>query len=275
MSTIDTHKGIISWFARNSVAANLLMFVLIMGGLFGAFSIQKQVFPNFILNIIQVRVPYLGAAPQEVEQGVILKIEEAIKDLDGIKKITSTATEGSGSVSIEVEDNYDTQILLDEVKAQVDAIPSFPANTEKPLVYRLKAQQDVMWVSVYGDASERELKEFSKQMRDDIANLPGISNVSVVGDRDYEIAIELSEKRLQEYRLTFTDVVNAVRRSSLDLPGGAIKSENGDILLRTNGQAYNGWDFAQVVLKTREDGTRLLLGDIAAIDDGFVENSQY
>ena len=275
MSHIDTHKGVIAWFARNNVAANLLMVVLIVGGLFGAMSIQKQVFPSFELNIIQVRVPYLGAAPQEVEQGVILKVEEAIKGLDGIKKITSTATEGNASVSIEVEDDYDTQILLDEVKAQVDAIPSFPANTEKPLVYRLKAQEDVMWVSVYGDAGERELKEFAKTIRDDIANLPGISNVSVVGDRDYEIAIELSEQRLQEYQLTFADVVDAVRRSSIDLPGGAIKSQNGDILLRTNGQAYNGWDFAQIVLTTRSDGTRLLLGDIAAIDDGFVENNQY
>lgn len=275
MSHIDTHKGVIAWFARNNVAANLLMVVLIVGGLFGAMSIQKQVFPSFELNIIQVRVPYLGAAPQEVEQGVILKVEEAIKGLDGIKKITSTATEGNASVSIEVEDDYDTQILLDEVKAQVDAIPSFPANTEKPLVYRLKAQEDVMWVSVYGDAGERELKEFAKTIRDDIANLPGISNVSVVGDRDYEIAIELSEQRLQEFQLTFADVVDAVRRSSIDLPGGAIKSQNGNILLRTNGQAYNGWDFAQIVLTTRSDGTRLLLGDIAAIDDGFVENNQY
>ena len=275
MSTIDTHKGMIAWFARNNVAANLLMIILIIGGVFGAFSVQKQVFPNFELNIIQVRVPYLGAAPQEVEEGVILKVEEAIKDLDGIKKITSTATEGFASVNVEVEDGYDTQIVLDEVKAQVDAIPSFPANTEKPVVYRLKAQQDVMWVSVYGDANERELKEFAKEMRDEIANLPGISNVSVVGYRDYEISIELSEQRLQEYRLTFSDVVTAVRQSSIDLPGGSIKSENGDILLRTNGQAYNGWDFAQIVLTTREDGTRLLLGDIAEIDDGFVEDNQY
>lgn len=275
MSRIDTHKGVIAWFARNNVAANLLMIVLIVGGLFGAFSIQKQVFPNFELNIVQVRVPYLGAAPQEVEEGVILKVEEAIKDLDGIKKITSTATEGMGNVNIEVEDEYDTQILLDEVKAQVDAIPSFPANTEKPVVYRLKAQQDVIWVSVYGDASERELKEFAKDLRDKIANLPGISNVSVVGDRDYEVSIELSERRLQEYQLTFNDVVSAVRQSSIDLPGGSIRSENGDILLRTNGQAYTGWDFAQIVLSTQQDGTRLLLGDIATIDDGFVETNQY
>ncbi|MDM7860913.1 efflux RND transporter permease subunit [Alteromonas sp. ASW11-36] len=275
MNKIDTHTGVIAWFARNNVAANLLMIILIVGGLFGAIAIQKQVFPNLELNIVQVRVPYLGAAPQEVEEGVILKVEEAIKDLEGIKKITSTAVEGLGSVNIEVEDTYDTQTLLDEVKAQVDAIPSFPANTEKPVVYRVKAQQDVIWVSVYGDASERELKEFAKDLRDDFANLPGISKVAVVGDRNYEISIELSEQRLQEYRLTFNDVVNAVRQSSIDLPGGAIKSRNGDILLRTAGQAYTGWDFAQIVLSTRADGTRLLLGDIATIDDGFVEENQF
>lgn len=275
MNKIDTHTGIIAWFARNNVAANLLMVILIVGGLYGANAIQKKLFPNLELNIVSVRVPYLGAAPQEVEEGVLLKIEESIKDLEGIKKITSTAVEGLGSVSIEVEDTYDTQILLDEVKAQVDAIPSFPANTEKPVVYRVKIQQDVMWVSVYGDASERELKEFAKSLRDDIANLPGISSVSVVGDRDYEISIEISEERLQEYQLTFNDVVNAVRQSSIDLPGGAIKSANGDILLRTTGQAYTGWDFARIVLSTRADGTRLLLGDIAVIDDGFVEENQF
>ncbi|WP_051275272.1 efflux RND transporter permease subunit [Aestuariibacter salexigens] len=275
MSRIDTHRGVIAWFARNSVAANLLMWIIIVGGVFAAFTIQKQVFPNFEFNQITVRVPYLGAAPQEVEEGVVLKIEEAIKDLDGIKKITSLANEGMGTVNIEVEEEYDPQILLDEVKVQVDAIPSFPANTEKPIVYRQKPQQDVLWISVYGDASERELKEMAKQLRDDIANLPGISQVQVVGDRDYEVSVELSERRLLEYGLTFSEVVAAVRSSSVDLPGGAIKSDNGDILLRTKGQAYTGYDFSQLVLFTRPDGTRLLLGDVADIRDGFVENNQF
>ena len=163
-----------------------------------------------------VRVPYLGAAPQEVEEGVLLKVEDAIKDLDGIKQITSTATEGMGAVTIEVEEDYDVQVVLDEVKSQVDAIPSFPGNTEKPIVYRTKFQQDVLWIAVYGDASERELKEFAKNLRDDVANLPGISNVQVVGDRDYEISIEMSEYTLQKYDLTFSEVVNAVRQSSVD-----------------------------------------------------------
>ncbi|RDV27384.1 AcrB/AcrD/AcrF family protein [Alteromonas aestuariivivens] len=275
MNKIDTQHGVIAWFARNHVAANLLMWILIVGGLFGAASIQKQIFPAFEISIVNVRVPYLGAAPQEVEEGVILKIEEAVKDLDGIKQITSTAREGMGTVSIEIEDNYNVQDVLDEIKAQVDAIPSFPLNTEKPVVYRQKVQQDVIWLSVYGDASERELKEFAKDIRDDIANLPGISSVSVVGARDYEISIELSEQDLQKYDLTFSEVVDRVRQSSVDLPGGSIRTKNGDILLRTLGQAYTGWDFAQIVLLTATDGTRVTLGDVAFIDDGFIENNQY
>ncbi len=272
---IDTHKGLIAWFARNSVAANLLMIGIIFGGVFGILKVQKQTFPQFILNIISIQVPYLGAAPQEVEEGVILRIEEAIKDLEGIDKLTSNAREGLGTVTIEVEDGYDVQDLLDEVKVQVDAISTFPANTEKPVVYRIKPQQSVLWVSVFGDATERELKDVTKEMRDEIANLPGVSDVSVTGARDFEISIEISETQLQAYDLTFEDIVNAVRRTSIDIPGGSIRSENGDFLLRAKGQAYNAWDFAKIPLINRTDGTRLLIGDIASINDGFVEDNNF
>ncbi|MFW8589534.1 efflux RND transporter permease subunit [Glaciecola sp. 2405UD65-10] len=272
---IDTKSGLIAWFARNNVAANLLMIFIILGGIFGIITVQKQVFPQFVINVISVQVPYLGAAPQEVEEGVVLKVEEAIKDLEGIKKITSTAREGLGSISIEAEDGYDVQNLLDEVKVQVDAISTFPANTEKPVVYRIKAQQDVLWVSVYGDVSERELKELTKSMRDDIANLSGISDVSVFGARDYEVSVEISEIELQAYNLSFDDVVNAIRRTSIDIPGGSIRSENGDILLRAKGQAYTAWDFASIPLINRSDGTRLLIGDIASINDGFIEDNNF
>lgn len=272
---IDTKSGLIAWFARNSVAANLLMLSIILGGIFGIINVQKQVFPQFVINVISIQVPYLGAAPQEVEEGVILRIEEAIKDLEGIKKMTSVAREGLGSVSVEAEDGYDVQNLLDEIKVQVDAISTFPANTEKPVVYRIKAQQSVLRVSVYGDVTERELKETTKTIRDEIANLPGISDVSVSGDRDFEVSLEISEVQLQAYNLTFEDVVNAVRRTSIDIPGGSIRSENGDILLRAKGQAYTAWDFAQIPLINRTDGTRLLIGDIASITDGFVEDNSF
>jgi multidrug efflux pump subunit AcrB len=275
MSSIDTKTGIIAWFARNSVAANLLMLILIVGGFVSALSIDKQVFPNFTFNNVIVRVPYLGAAPQEVEEGVIIKIEESIRDIQGIKKITSTASEGLATVNIEVDDDYDPQVVLDEVKVQVDAIQSFPQNIETPVVYRLKPTQDVLWVSVYGDADEKELKEYAKDMRDEIANLPGLSSVEVVGMRDYEISVEVSEYRLQEYDLTFSEVVNAIQSTSLDLPGGSIRSDNGDILLRTKGQAYTGNDFRDITLINRPDGTRLTLGDVASIRDGFVENNGF
>ena len=272
---IDTHKGLIAWFARNSVAANLLMAFIIIGGIFGIINVQKQIFPQFVINVISIQVPYLGAAPQEVEEGVILRIEEAIKELEGIKKVTSVAREGLGSVSVEAQDGYDVQNLLDEIKVQIDAISTFPANTEKPVVFRIKAQQDVLWVSVYGDVSERELKEVSTQMREEMANLPGVSDVSVFGARDFEVSVEISEVQLQAYNLTFDDVVNAIRRTSIDIPGGSIRAENGNVLLRAKGQAYTAWDFAQIPLVNRADGTRLLVGDIAAINDGFVEDNNF
>ena len=274
-SNIDTHKGLIAWFARNSVAANLLMAFIIIGGIFGIINVQKQIFPQFVINVISIQVPYLGAAPQEVEEGVILRIEEAIKELEGIKKITSVAREGVGSVSVEVQDGYDVQNLLDEIKVQVDAISTFPANTEKPVVYRVKAQQDVLWVSVYGDISERELKDVTTQMREEMANLDGVSDVTVFGARDFEVSVEISEVQLQAYNLTFEDVVTAIRRTSIDIPGGSIRSENGNILLRAKGQAYTAWDFAQIPLVNTADGTRLLVGDIASINDGFVEDNNF
>ncbi|MDN4504305.1 efflux RND transporter permease subunit [Alteromonadaceae bacterium BrNp21-10] len=275
MAPIDTHKGLIAWFARNSVAANLLMWILIIGGLFGAMTIKKQVFPNFEFNNISVRVPYLGAAPQEVEEGVLIKIEEAVKNIQGIKRVIAIANEGMGTVNIEVEEDYDPQLVLDEVKVQVDAIPSFPENIEKPVIYRQKQTQTVMWVALYGDTSERVLKELAKEIRDEIANLSGVTNVQVIGDRNYEMSIEISERKMQEYGLTFQQLVTAIRRTSIDMPGGSIRSDDGDILLRAKGQAYNGQDFAKIILLTHPDGTRLTLGDIAEIRDGFVEYNSY
>lgn len=145
----NTNKGIIAWFARNSVAANLLMFALLIGGLFSTVLINKEVFPSFELNYLQITVAYPGAAPQEIEEGINIKIEEAIQDISGIKKVTSVASEGSGSVTIEVEDGFDAQDILDEAKLRIDAIATFPDNIEKPNIFRIKPENNVIWVSVY------------------------------------------------------------------------------------------------------------------------------
>ncbi|RUO78911.1 acriflavin resistance protein [Idiomarina tyrosinivorans] len=271
----EQQKGIIAWFAKNSVAANLLMFIIIVSGLLAANVIRKQMFPEIELNTISIQVPFPGAAPQEVEEGVTMLIEEAIKDVDGIKQITSTSNEGLASVEVEVEPDYDVQVVMDEVKMLVDAIPNFPNQIEKPNIYRIRPQRQVIWMSVYGDLDERSRKELAKEIRDDLKATGTITKAVVVGARNYEISIEISQADLERYNLTFADIANAVRGTSIDVGGGSIKTPNGDILLRADNQAYNGEEFKNIALISRPDGTRLLLGDIAHVDDGFVEEQSY
>lgn len=271
----DTERGIIAWFARNSVAANLLMFCLLIGGLVSVFTIKKEIFPRMDLKLISIQAVYPGAAPQEVEEGLTIKIEEAIQNVDGIKKIRSTSQEGISSISIEIHDHYDVANVLDEIKLRIDAIPSFPEQAEKINIYQIKPEQDVIWLQVYGDVSEKVMKEIAKDIRDELIALPAVSKSEVIGARDYELSITVSEAKLREYNLSFNDIVTAVRNSSLDIPGGTIKTESGDILLRAKGQAYRGHEFENLTLLTRPDGTRLLLKEVAEIHDDFEEREGY
>jgi len=275
MTNRGWYGNLIGWFAHNSVAANLLMAALIIGGIFTAINITKEVQPRIETNFINVNVPYRGATPRDVEQGVLIKIEEAIQDLDGIKEIVSTASEGSGRVRIEVDADYDVVEVLDNVKIRVDSISTFPAETERPTYDRSTFTQEVIWVSVFGDVPERTLKEVARQMRDEITQLPSVTRAELVGDRAYEIGIEVRETTLRKYDLTLAEVAQAVRQSSLDLPGGRIEAAGGDILLRTMGQAYVGRDFRDIVIRTNPDGSRILLEDIAEIKDAFVERERY
>ncbi|EDQ00967.1 AcrB/AcrD/AcrF family protein [Shewanella benthica KT99] len=273
---VAAQEGIIAWFARNSVAANLLMAFLILGGLFSSyFLVNKEIFPSYELNYLQISVAYPGAAPQEIEEGINIKIEEAIQDINGIKKVTSVASDGFGNVTIEVEDNYDPQDILDEAKLAIDAISTFPDNIEKPNIFRIKPENNVIWVSVYGDINLHDMKELAKSIREDITALPAVTRAKVTGVRDYEISIELSEDKLREYGLNFVQVAQAVQNSSIDLPGGSIRAQDGDILLRTKGQAYTGEDFEKIVVSTRPDGSRIMLSQVATIKDGFEERLEY
>ena len=268
-------KGMIDWFARNSVAANLLMVCIIAGGIIAVFNVKEEVFPEFSLDMISVQVPYLGAAPDEVEEAVCVRIEEAIQGIDGIKQITSTASEGMGSVMVELELGADARKVVDDVKSQVDAITTFPAETEKPIIREMTARNQVVDVAISGQTDEFTLKALAERVRDELSAIPEISQVDVVSARPYEIAIEVSETALRRHGLTFDDVARAVRRSSLDLPGGSVRSESGEILLRTIGQAYRGEEYENLVLMTRADGTRLRLGDVATVIDGFAETDQF
>ena len=267
--------GIIAWFASNHVAANLLMLLILAFGIVSSISIRKQTTPDFELQTVQVSVPYLGAAPQEVEEGVVIKIEEAIQDVDGIVEINSTAREGMGTVVAEVATGEDINEVLNEIKTRVDAISTFPGLTEKPVIAKQEIPIHVVFVALHGDMDEYARKAMAQQVRDELMALPMVNQVQFLGDRDYEISIQVSEHTLRQYGLTMSEVSQAIRDSSVDLPGGTIKSDGGDILLRTEGQVYTGLEFANIVLRTFPDGTRLMLGDIADIDDGFVETDGY
>ena len=276
MSEIITRReGIIGWFVRNHVAANLMMFAIIGLGLYSGLNLRQQTTPDFDINYVSVRVPYLGAAPEEVEEGVVIKIEEAIQDTKGIKKIKSTSSEGLGSVRAEVEIGADINEVLNEIKVKVDAISTFPELTEKPVVYKVEIPTGILFVSIYGNLDEYQRKNIAEEMKDELLNFPEIKSINLLGDRNFEISIEVTENTLREYDLTMSEISAAIRASSIDLPGGRIRTDGGDILLRTKGQVYTGEEFGALVLRTYPDGSRLLLSDIANIDDGFVESRSW
>lgn len=268
---VTEQKGLIAWFAANHVAANLLMLLIIVAGLLSAFSIRKETQPEIDLNWIQIRVSYLGAAPQEVEQGVVIKVEEAIQDVEGIKKLRSIAREGRGTVTAEIELDADFNAVMSEIKTRVDAISTFPALTEKPVITEIKVTNPVIMIAIHGDLDELMRKTIAQEVRDELLQLPEVNQVEKFGDRPFEISIEVSENTLRQYGLTMSEISQAIKNSSIDMPGGTIKSEGGDILLRTIGQVYTGDEFGQLVLRTFPDGTRLVLSDIATIKDGFAE----
>jgi len=270
-----TQKGIIAWFASNSVAANLLMFIIILYGLYSAFTIRQQTTPDFNLNNVQILVPYRGAAPQEVEEGVVIKIEEAIQNVQGINRISSRANEGLGIVTVEVSSDEDINEVLSDIKNQVDAISTFPGLTEKPIIRKQLIPIQVLFVNLNGDMDERARKDIAQQIRDELTSLPEVNQANILGNRNYEISVEVTEETLRKFGLTMTQVANAVRQSSVDLPGGVIKTDGGDIQLRTKGQAYTGRDYADIVLRNNPDGTRLMLGDVANIRDEFEETSGF
>ena len=265
-------KGMIVWFARNGVAANLLMALILLLGVHALMNkIPTEVFPDFQLDMVTVAVPYRGATPGEVEEAVVIRIEESIQDLQGIKRMTSTAAEGAGSVLVEVESGYDAREILDDIKNRVDAINTFPDETLKPIISLAQRRNEVITVVLAGDMGEHDLRLLGEQLRDEIANLPEVTQVRLQGVRPYEISVEVSEQALQQYGLTLSAVARSIGNSSIDLPAGAIKTEGGEILLRTKGQAYVQRDFEEIVLFTRADGTRLTLKDIAVVNDGFEE----
>ncbi|MBL8750412.1 MAG: efflux RND transporter permease subunit [Planctomycetes bacterium] len=270
----DEKRGFFAWFVQNHVAATLVAATFLVAGLSALFTgrVRREVFPEIAPNIVTVQVTYPGAAPAEVEQGVCLRVEEAVEGVTGVDKVTSSANEGVGLVVIETLQDADIDRVLDDVKNRVESITNFPAEIEEPIVSRLVVRKEVINVSIYGDADERTLKRLAERAREDLAALPQVSQVELGAVRPYEIAIEISEEALRRHSLSFGAVAAAVRRGSLDLPAGVIKADEGHTLLRVEGQAYRGEDFEKLVLLTKPDGTRVQLGDVARVVDGFADD---
>ena len=262
-------KGAVAWFAENHVAANLLMLFILLAGVVTGLTTKLEIFPETSLDTISITMEYPGASPAEVEEAIIRRIEEKVAGLAGIKRIDSVAREGFGTVTIEVMTDWDLQELLDEVKAEVDRITTFPNEAEEPTVREITRRVQVLNVAVYGDAPEYTIKHLTERIKDDITNLPGITLAELSGVRQGEIHIEVSEETLRRHRLTLGRVAEAVRSASLDLPAGSVKTAGGEILVRTKGRRYYAADYRDIAVITNADGTKVTLGQIAELRDGF------
>ena len=259
--------GLIGWFAKNPVAANLLMLFIIVAGGISAFTISKDMFPRMERNSIQVTAVYPGAAPVEVEKGVILPIEAALQGLSGVKEMRSTANRDLARVDLDIEPSEDINEVIMRVEDRISGILNFPDDLEKPSVSKL---EDISWVTgvaVSGTLDKFQRKRLGQEIRDELLALPEVKKVMLWGVDDYEIAIEVKEERLRELNMTLSEVAHVLRESSLDLPAGMIRSDTGNILVRTQGKAYTGEQFANIVLRSNPDGTQLLVSDVAVVKD--------
>ncbi len=261
--------GPIAWMTRNHVAANLLMLVLVVGGVLIGSQVKQEVFPEFELDIVDVSVPYLGASPEEVEQGILLAIEERVRSLDGVKRVTATAVEGLGRVLVELETGTDPNKALSDVKTEVDAITSFPEEAERPTVSLASNRRQVLTVVLYGDHSTEVLKEVGERIRQELLTSAGITYVKLSGVLPREIAIEIPQATLRSHGLTLPMVADRVRQTAVELPGGGVRTAAGEVLVRTAERRDFGREFEDVPVLTAADGTPVLLRDLAQIRDAF------
>ncbi len=271
-SSSDT--GFIAWFIGNHVAANLLMIFLVGGGILAIFNMRVELFPSIDPRTITISVPYPGATPNEVEDGITRRLEEVVIGVEGVKQVTTVAQENVGVVTVEVEEFVDTTDVLDDVENAVDQLIDFPPqNAEQTIITMVKPQPAVITLVLHGTVPELTLKRWAERIKDDMLRTGGISLISLNGDRDYEISIEIAEENLRRYNLTLEEVGAIVANWSLDIPAGTVESEAGDILLRVQEKGYSGEEFEDIVIRGLPDGSLLRLKNIGEIIDGFKDDN--
>jgi multidrug efflux pump subunit AcrB len=261
----------IRWFAKNDIASNLLMVAIVLAGLYTAFNkIPLEVQPSYDIGEVEINMRFRGASPQDVQEHIVKPIERALRDLPGVKLIDSKARSGSANIDVEAEDGVDLRELRDEVEARVGAINTFPGETERPEIHipNMSNYREVLTIAITGELSENDLYKTARRVENELLDLPEISRTDMRGTQPLEISIEADDQKLRDYGLSFEDLVNAIRRSSLALSAGSLRTPVGSIMIRTDGQAYTQEDFANIVV-TAQDGAQIRVGDLAYIKDGF------
>ena len=265
-------ERMIRWFVNNSVAANLIMAFIIISGSMTIPLLKMEVFPEISVDIVNVTAIYPGASPTDVENAICVRIEERLQGLDGIKRITSSASENMGSVNVELLSGQDVSEMLDKIKAQVEAIDTFPENVERPTCRLFAGSNPVVTIAVDGDIGEKGLIALTAEVKDEIDALPEITFSEFIAKKDRELTIEVSENTLRKYNLSFFQVSQAIQNWSVNMPSGSIKSKDGEILIRSNSQGYEIDDFSRIPMITDSNGAIVYLGDICEIKDGFEDS---
>lgn len=267
-------KGLLAWMVNNHVAANLLMLILVIGGLLTALNIKQEVFPEYDLDIIDISVSYPGASPEEVEEGIILAVEEEIRGLEQIERITSVAKEGVAGISVELLTGVDPNKTLQDIKSAVDRITSLPDDAERPVISLKTRRREVLRIALYGDMDEQTIYAFANTVREELLDLPEITQVELRGLREPELSIEVPQHILRAYGITLDDIADVIRQRAVDVPAGGIKTKGGEILLRTTERRDFAGEFRDLTVISRDDGTEVSLGELAAITEGFADTDR-
>ena len=268
-------KGPIAWMTKNSVVANILMIILLAGGIFSATQVKQEFLPDAELDEVFVTVVYPGASPEEVEQGIILAVEESVRGINGIKRVVSRANEAAAIITAEVLQKTDVNRVADDVRNAVNGIRTFPLDAEEPTISIVNLKRPVLDLIVSADVPQNTLREITEDVRDRLLQSKGITQVELANIRTHEINIEITQQKLRELGLSLQDVANILSRSSVELPGGSIRTDQGEILVRVMDKKNIGEEFAQIPIINNSDGTKLLLQDIAIINDGFDESDKF
>lgn len=267
--------GLISWWTRNSVAANLLMIACLISGFLAFNSLERELDPSADFTGATISVVWQGASPREVEEQIILRIEEAVAGIDGIEHIVSTAREGRATINIEGDQDMDATKFLNEIKNRVDGVSTLPSDAFSPVVSQWTNYSPGMFMAMYGDLDKRELNRLARDIRDELSQLPGGSPlVNLWGEEREEVSVEVSEASLRRYGLTFDDVARAIRGSSLNLAGGQVRTETGNLQIAARALADTAEEFERIVVRQNPDGSTIRVGDVATVIDGFEDRKQ-